>query len=1811
MLVDVYEIYASSYIPLTGQGFNPDDAIERFSGESISWDGNAYRRAIISRGDVNLSMGQEQNSCSLTFSNVDRYIATLAQSTVLEGCWLVIRVIAMLSGSFVTDDSRVLFVGKLSKPSTITKKEFSIEARQDFGDINTELPTSKFVADDRNGRLPGDPLFEGFRIVAVSGSFNFTNRGPSTSFFGRLFGRTKKTLATQQYSSLDSTPFGQPVPEVFGSCQMQGIPIAWVDAGYELRGIWAWCKGPVDNIANIVTQGVNPNFNFAGPNLQGPYGPFLIKSHTGVLGGTGTNPARIPSVVNAAVIGGNSGEPEDFPGSGLFSLTAFTGLVLVQGSEFADVIETPPTVVALIRGRLIDLPDTSGAYLITGWSDNPVHIARFILSNDRFVNINSGLIEDSINYLTALHCDGPVLDDSDDQHILISDGDFSVAGDLFHRYRTTGLILPSSSYAGLLTNLVSYWKLSDLVDSVGANTLTNNNAATFVAGKIGNAVNLVAASTQYLSVADNASLDFTSAMTIDGWVKFTTSGGIQTLASKWNFSTDGCWAIQMTAGEIVVNVATTPTDGGTTHGDTSGLGLTTATWYHIAVVFDGTLTGNANRLKVFVNGVQKTLTFTGTIPATLLNSASAFELGRFQGLGRFLDGLLDEVAQWGRALTSAEILARYAAGTGIQWPFGTTSIPPEEVDGPYISFDLAAIPENPGICSDGFHRDPVSGLCVADDPTTASVTALQPLLRKRYTANFPITDSIRAIDVLYKILFPTFKGFLRVNKHGKYEIRSERPSDSTRIGTASVVGDTALQILDVLPWKTGPDLLAGRILIGSPLTTSEVRDVSNALYSTAGNAVTLTSSGTGTSTATASGASLSGGSTTVRANGTITVGGTPAPGNIIRAVISGVTVSYILTAQDTNQTAAAMLAAYINAIKRLSVFVEATWTASSPLVITLSAKHGTLNLSSALLKAHAIGVADPGTAPTVANTASGTLDAGIYKVAYTNVTALGETSPTPIASVTLTALHKIGVSGQPAFPAGVTSRNWYISVGPDSKTLRFVVNRVNNSDFNIDQLPEPEASLRPTENTTAEELIRVAMSLATNSQDVLPGWKSSIVTSVIPVVLNDIYLPDVLNGHKYKATSITTGITGASAPVWPLTAGGTVVDSGVTWTEFGETVLGQTGLTRANVLKDSYNWPMGSEQSSINQIKGTFIDRKNDFAKTELLVNDREHQLQVSKTYPLEVDLSAVDSFNQANRLCNSAIAKYRDGDWFNTMGTGPSALSFGMEEGDVICSSDDSGGLINVVTRIESLSISKDHQITINRARLYSTNMFSDDAEKHTIPIPTTLRYAGLADSIIEFIDNFAIRDADALVPGFYVAVSRDLTIPGEWRGWVLYADYGDGYVEIARGDSGAIMGDCTSTLGTPSDPSVFDRTNSVTFTLKFGPDTSVSGAAFASCTEAELASNSRRNLFLIGTEYVQAATIVDNGNQSFTISTLLRGRFGTDTPLHIAHVASEAAIYLNGAETFVAIDPVRLNGVYNYKAVTVNQDVADATPVSFTWTGGTVRPLAPVNLMATRNTAGDILFEWIRRSRIAPGMIPGSGTPMGEEVERDEVDIRSGGNVLRTLRVDRLTGISIPWVVDPVFGAGSVFYSPMTLRTLRSFVELTLSAGTSGGVTAGSAILNIYGGPYGTTPVWQIQLDVPAAGSAGFLLISDNPGTLTQYNQALAADGLTKTFKIRVEFTGDEALFYIDYINTGSIPIFRSHTKPVAYGFLSLAYQIGTPAASSVTNAVGNPGKPIAFYPVDLQTIDFGSAQSSVNVRVFQMSSIVGRGEYLDGTV
>ena len=79
-------------------------------------------------------------------------------------------------------------------------------------------------------------------------------------------------------------------------------------------------------------------------------------------------------------------------------------------------------------------------------------------------------------------------------------------------------------------------------------------------------------------------------------------------------------------------------------------------YHHIVLTFDGSLTGNANRLKARLDSVDVSLTFSGTVGTATSASASTFYGGvESTGNSNYWDGDVGELMFWTRALTTGEI----------------------------------------------------------------------------------------------------------------------------------------------------------------------------------------------------------------------------------------------------------------------------------------------------------------------------------------------------------------------------------------------------------------------------------------------------------------------------------------------------------------------------------------------------------------------------------------------------------------------------------------------------------------------------------------------------------------------------------------------------------------------------------------------------------------------------------------------------------------------------------------------------------------------------------------------------------------------------------------------------------------------------------------------------------------------------------------------------------------------------------------------------------------------------------------------------
>lgn len=175
------------------------------------------------------------------------------------------------------------------------------------------------------------------------------------------------------------------------------------------------------------------------------------------------------------------------------------------------------------------------------------------------------------------------------------------------------------------------------------------------------------ASSEYGYTADQAALDCASAFTASAWIKLDSLGTLRSILTKWAFSTSGAWAIETDTAandEIRVFIAASAGDSGVNRCTTTNANLAPGTWYHIGVFYDGAQASNATRLVVEINGTAATCSFTGTIPATLVNSSAQLRVASWSGtLSRlFGPGNIDEVSFWCSALTGASRAALRSAG---------------------------------------------------------------------------------------------------------------------------------------------------------------------------------------------------------------------------------------------------------------------------------------------------------------------------------------------------------------------------------------------------------------------------------------------------------------------------------------------------------------------------------------------------------------------------------------------------------------------------------------------------------------------------------------------------------------------------------------------------------------------------------------------------------------------------------------------------------------------------------------------------------------------------------------------------------------------------------------------------------------------------------------------------------------------------------------------------------------------------------------------------------------------------------------------
>ena len=171
-------------------------------------------------------------------------------------------------------------------------------------------------------------------------------------------------------------------------------------------------------------------------------------------------------------------------------------------------------------------------------------------------------------------------------------------------------------------------------------TLTGPTWST--AGKTGAALSFDGVNDS-VRIADANDLDFTTAMTLEAWVRPTTLGNWRTVLFKEQSS-------HMSYALYAATVSSRPSGQSNIGGERdvrSPTALPTATWSHLAATYDGSV------LRLYVNGTQAaTLNASGAMAA----STGPLKIGGNAVFGsEWFSGLIDDVRVYDRALPAIEI----------------------------------------------------------------------------------------------------------------------------------------------------------------------------------------------------------------------------------------------------------------------------------------------------------------------------------------------------------------------------------------------------------------------------------------------------------------------------------------------------------------------------------------------------------------------------------------------------------------------------------------------------------------------------------------------------------------------------------------------------------------------------------------------------------------------------------------------------------------------------------------------------------------------------------------------------------------------------------------------------------------------------------------------------------------------------------------------------------------------------------------------------------------------------------------------------
>lgn len=332
------------------------------------------------------------------------------------------------------------------------------------------------------------------------------------------------------------------------------------------------------------------------------------------------------------------------------------------------------SIIGQILADSFGSPSATTWYFICTWHDS--------INNTLNIQINNGSIS-SVSFSTGVFANGT--------------GDFMIGGSANFSNSTNGYIDEVGFWKRILTQgertrlynsgfgltipfdslsdrLVSAWKLNEAsgtrADSIGGNTLSDNNTVTRALGKQSGAAQFTLANSESLNYSSSTPFSFgDSDFTIACWVYLDSKPAgpnSMLIVTKYQSDTVRDFLLQYVGSAqdfrfIVYDGTANPAVGIVSTG--SAVNITQ--WYFVVAYHSKT----TNSVGISVNGGTPVVaTRTGTPAAT----ASLLYIGNREGAASFpWDGRMDEICIWKRVLSQSEIKKLYNNGYGLSFPFNS------------------------------------------------------------------------------------------------------------------------------------------------------------------------------------------------------------------------------------------------------------------------------------------------------------------------------------------------------------------------------------------------------------------------------------------------------------------------------------------------------------------------------------------------------------------------------------------------------------------------------------------------------------------------------------------------------------------------------------------------------------------------------------------------------------------------------------------------------------------------------------------------------------------------------------------------------------------------------------------------------------------------------------------------------------------------------------------------------------------------------------------------------------------------------------